>query len=159
LSSELSKLTANAFGTTSFFHKRNERIQWKTGQMLPRLKRAIGTDIVSIKILKASVGFEDRVFEKILNLVYISKSFGLNEAADYWEQVIIMNDHQKRRFARNIVCTLYNTVADKKIAFLLLLVKKDTNDTRESAAIYVADDLINEQAQIAVLILKYHKYN
>jgi UDPglucose 6-dehydrogenase len=97
------------------------------------------------------VGFGGSCFQKdILNLVYISKSFGLNEVADYWEQVIIMNDHQKRRFARNIVCTLYNTVADKKIAFLGWAFKKDTNDTRESAAIYVADDLINEQAQIAV---------
>jgi UDPglucose 6-dehydrogenase len=83
-------------------------------------------------------------------LVYISKSFGLNEVADYWEQVIIMNDHQKRRFSKNIVSTLYNTIADKKIAFLGWAFKKDTNDTRESAAIYVADDLINEQAKIAV---------
>jgi UDPglucose 6-dehydrogenase len=64
--------------------------------------------------------------------------------------VIIMNDHQKRRFSHTIVKTLYNTVADKKIAFLGWAFKKDTNDTRESAAIYVADDLINEQAQIAV---------
>ncbi len=61
-----------------------------------------------------------------------------------------MNDHQKKRFSNKIVQTLYNTVADKKIAFLGWAFKKDTNDTRESAAIYVADDLINEQAQIAV---------
>jgi UDPglucose 6-dehydrogenase len=74
----------------------------------------------------------------------------LHEVADYWEQVIIMNNHQKRRFAKNIVTTLYNTVADKKIAFLGWAFKKDTNDTRESAAIYVADDLIFEQAKISV---------
>ena len=61
-----------------------------------------------------------------------------------------MNDHQKKRFSNAIVKTLYNTVADKKIAFLGWAFKKDTNDTRESAAIYVADDLINEQAKIAV---------
>jgi UDPglucose 6-dehydrogenase len=85
-----------------------------------------------------------------LNLVYIAKSYGLNEVADYWEQVIIMNDHQKRRFSNNIVQTLYNTVSDKKITFLGWAFKKDTNDTRESAAIYVADDLINENAKIAV---------
>jgi UDPglucose 6-dehydrogenase len=83
-------------------------------------------------------------------LVYISKAFGLNEVADYWEQVIIMNDHQKRRFSKNIVQTLYNTVSGKKITFLGWAFKKDTNDTRESAAIYVADDLINEQARIAL---------
>lgn len=61
-----------------------------------------------------------------------------------------MNDHQKKRFASNIVKTLYNTVSGKKIAFLGWAFKKDTNDTRESAAIYVADDLLNEQANIAV---------
>ena len=74
----------------------------------------------------------------------------VNEVADYWEQVIIMNDHQKRRFASTIVQTLYNTVSDKKIAFLGWAFKKDTNDTRESAAIYVADYLLNEQSKIAV---------
>ena len=103
------------------------------------------------KFLKASVGFGGSCFQKdILNLVYIAKSYGLNEVADYWEQVIIMNDHQKRRFSNKIVQTLYNTVSDKKIAFLGWAFKKDTNDTRESAAIYIADDLINEHAKIAV---------
>jgi UDPglucose 6-dehydrogenase len=74
----------------------------------------------------------------------------LNEVADYWEQIIIMNDHQKKRFSNKIIQTLYNTVADKKITFLGWAFKKDTNDTRESAAIYVANDLISEQAKIAV---------
>jgi UDPglucose 6-dehydrogenase len=83
-------------------------------------------------------------------LVYIAKSYGLDEVADYWEQVIIMNDHQKRRFAKNMIKTLYNTVSGKKIAFLGWAFKKDTNDTRESAAIYVADDLLSEQARISV---------
>jgi UDPglucose 6-dehydrogenase len=106
---------------------------------------------IGSKFLKASVGFGGSCFQKdILNLVYIAKSYGLNEVADYWEQVIIMNDHQKRRFSKKIVNTLYNTVTDKKIAFLGWAFKKDTNDTRESAAIYVADDLIFEQAKIAV---------
>jgi len=72
----------------------------------------------------------------------------LNEVADYWEQVIIMNDHQKRRFAKKIIKNLYNTVSGKKIAFLGWAFKKDTNDTRESAAIYVADHLLNEQSFI-----------
>ena len=81
----------------------------------------------------------------------------MNEVADYWEQVIIMNDHQKRRFSNKIVQTLYNTVADKKIAFLGWAFKKDTNDTRESAAIYVANDLINEQAKISVFDPKVSK--
>jgi UDPglucose 6-dehydrogenase len=83
----------------------------KTGQMLPRLQELLVLDIVSIKILKASVGFEDRVFRKDIKSCLYFKIIWFNEVAD-WEQVIIMNDHQKRRFARNIVCT--NTVADKK---------------------------------------------
>jgi UDPglucose 6-dehydrogenase len=152
-SSELSKLTANAFlaQRVSSINAMSELCE-KTGANVAEVAKAIGMDSrIGSKFLKASVGFGGSCFQKdILNLVYISKSFGLNEVADYWEQVIIMNDHQKRRFSRNIVCTLYNTVADKKIAFLGWAFKKDTNDTRESAAIYVADDLINEQAKIAV---------
>jgi UDPglucose 6-dehydrogenase len=152
-SSELSKLTANAFlaQRVSSINAMSELCE-KTGANVAEVAKAIGMDSrIGSKFLKASVGFGGSCFQKdILNLVYISKSFGLNEVADYWEQVIIMNDHQKRRFARNIVCTLYNTVADKKIAFLGWAFKKDTNDTRESAAIYIADDLINEQAKIAV---------
>ncbi|HRG17637.1 MAG TPA: UDP-glucose 6-dehydrogenase [Flavobacterium lutivivi] len=152
-SSELSKLTANAFlaQRVSSINAISELCE-KTGANVNEVAKAIGMDSrIGPKFLKASVGFGGSCFQKdILNLVYIAKSFGLNEVADYWEQVIIMNDHQKRRFSRNIVKTLYNTVADKKITFLGWAFKKDTNDTRESAAIYVADDLINEQARIAV---------
>ncbi|MFT3795385.1 UDP-glucose 6-dehydrogenase [Flavobacterium sp.] len=152
-SSELSKLTANAFlaQRVSSINAISELCE-KTGANVNEVARAIGMDSrIGPKFLKASVGFGGSCFQKdILNLVYISKSFGLHQVADYWEQVIIMNDHQKRRFANNIVSTLYNTVADKKIAFLGWAFKKDTNDTRESAAIYIADDLVNEQAKIAV---------
>ncbi|RXM48180.1 UDP-glucose 6-dehydrogenase [Flavobacterium sp. YO12] len=152
-SSELSKLTANAFlaQRISSINAISELCE-KTGADVNEVARAIGMDSrIGSKFLKASVGFGGSCFQKdILNLVYIAKSYGLNEVADYWEQVIIMNDHQKRRFSNKIVQTLYNTVADKKIAFLGWAFKKDTNDTRESAAIYVADDLINEQAKISV---------
>lgn len=152
-SSELSKLTANAFlaQRISSINALSELCE-KTGADVTEVARAIGMDSrIGSKFLKSSVGFGGSCFQKdILNLVYIAKSYGLNEVADYWEQVIIMNDHQKRRFSAKIVQTLYNTVASKKIAFLGWAFKKDTNDTRESAAIYVADDLINEQAQIAV---------
>ncbi len=152
-SSELSKLTANAFlaQRISSINAMSELCE-KTGADVSEVARAIGMDSrIGPKFLKASVGFGGSCFQKdILNLVYIAKSYGLNEVADYWEQVIIMNDHQKRRFSNKIVQTLYNTVADKKITFLGWAFKKDTNDTRESAAIYVADDLINEQAKISV---------
>jgi UDPglucose 6-dehydrogenase len=152
-SSELSKLTANAFlaQRISSINAMSELCE-KTEADVEEVARAIGMDSrIGPKFLKASVGFGGSCFQKdILNLVYISQSLGLQEVADYWEQVIIMNDHQKRRFAKNIVSTLYNTVSGKHIAMLGWAFKKDTNDTRESAAIYVSDYLLSEQAQVVV---------
>jgi UDPglucose 6-dehydrogenase len=152
-SSELSKLTANAFlaQRVSSVNAISELCE-ATGANVNEVARAIGMDSrIGPKFLKASVGFGGSCFQKdILNLVYIAKSLGLHAVADYWEQVIIMNDHQKIRFAEKIVSTLFNTVSGKKIAFLGWAFKKDTNDTRESAAIYVADRLIDEQAHVCV---------
>ena len=152
-SSELSKLTANAFlaQRVSSINAMSELCE-KTGADVNEVSRAVGMDSrIGSKFLKSSVGFGGSCFQKdILNLVYIAKSFGLNEVADYWHQVIIMNDHQKKRFAAKMVQTLFNTVSGKKIALLGWAFKKDTNDTRESAAIYVADYLLNEQAEIVV---------
>lgn len=152
-SSELSKLTANAFlaQRISSINAMSEVCE-KTGANVDEVARAIGMDSrIGSKFLKSSVGFGGSCFQKdILNLVYIAKTLGLEEVADYWEQVIILNDHQKRRFAKNIVKTLYNTVSGKQIAMLGWAFKKDTNDTRESAAIYVSDHLLNEQADIIV---------
>lgn len=159
-SSELSKLTANAFlaQRVSSINAMSELCE-KTGADVNEVSKAIGMDKrIGSKFLQSSVGFGGSCFQKdILNLVYISKSYGLNEVANYWEQVIIMNDHQKNRFSANIVKTLYNTVADKKIAFLGWAFKKDTNDTRESAAIYVADNLLNEQAKLSIYDPKVHE--
>lgn len=152
-SSELSKLTANAFlaQRVSSINAISELCE-KTGADVAEVSKAIGMDSrIGSKFLKASVGFGGSCFQKdILNLVYIAKTYGLDEVADYWEQVILMNDHQKQRFSDNIVSTLYNTVSGKKIAFLGWAFKKDTNDTRESAAIKVADNLLIEQSHIAV---------
>ena len=152
-SSELSKLTANAFlaQRVSSINAMSELCE-VTGADVNEVAIAVGKDSrIGPKFLKASVGFGGSCFQKdILNLVYISKSYGLNEVADYWEQVIIMNDYQKRRFATKIIETLYNTISGKKIAFLGWAFKKDTNDTRESAAIYVSDQLMEEQANIVV---------
>jgi len=152
-SSELSKLVANAFlaQRVSSINAISELCE-ATQANVEEVAEAIGMDSrIGPKFLKASVGFGGSCFQKdILNLVYISKSLGLHQVADYWEQVIIMNNHQRDRFAKNIVQTLYNTVSDKKIAFLGWAFKKDTNDTREAAAIYVADKLMDEQAKISV---------
>ena len=152
-SSELSKLTANAFlaQRVSSINALSELCE-VTEADVSEVARAIGTDSrIGSKFLKSSVGFGGSCFQKdILNLVYIAQSYGLKEVADYWEQVIIMNDHQKRRFAKKIVETLFNTVSGKKIAILGWAFKKDTNDTRESAAIYVVDYLLSEQAEVVI---------
>ncbi|TQI70401.1 UDPglucose 6-dehydrogenase [Gramella sp. Hel_I_59] len=152
-SSELSKLTANAFlaQRVSSINALSELCE-KTGADVNEVAKAVGMDSrIGPKFLQSSVGFGGSCFQKdILNLVYIAKSYGLNEVADYWEQVIIMNDHQKKRFAANIVKTLFNTVSGKKIGILGWAFKKDTNDTRESASIYVVDYLLNERAEVVV---------
>ena len=152
-SSELSKLVANAFlaQRVSSINAISELCE-VTGANVDEVARAIGQDSrIGSKFLKASVGFGGSCFQKdILNLVYIARSYNLAEVADYWEQVIILNDHQKTRFAEKIIQTMYNTVNGKHIAFLGWAFKKDTNDTRESAAIYVADHLLDEEATVVV---------
>ena len=113
---------------------------------------AIGRDSrIGPKFLKASVGFGGSCFQKdILNLVYLCNHFGLPEVAAYWESVVAMIDYQKRRFSQRIVSSLFNTVTDKKIAIFGFAFKKDTNDTRESAAIYVCQDLLEEGAHLSI---------
>lgn len=152
-SSELSKLTANAFlaQRISSINALSALCE-VTEADVDEVAHAIGTDSrIGPKFLKASVGFGGSCFQKdILNLVYLCRYFNLPEVASYWEQVIVMNDHQKYRFAKNIITTLFNTVSGKKIAFLGWAFKKDTNDTRESAAIYVADYLIEDGAEVHV---------
>ncbi|WP_313366867.1 nucleotide sugar dehydrogenase [Sphingobacterium mizutaii] len=152
-SSELSKLVANAFlaQRVSSINSISELCE-VTGANVDEVANAIGKDSrIGPKFLKSSVGFGGSCFQKdILNLVYIARSYNLNNVADYWEQVVLMNDHQKARFAEKIIQTMYNTVNGKNIAFLGWAFKKDTNDTRESAAIYVADHLLDEEANIIV---------
>ena len=152
-SSELSKLTANAFlaQRISSINALSALCE-ATEADVDEVAHAIGTDSrIGPKFLKASVGFGGSCFQKdILNLVYLCRYFNLPEVADYWEHVILLNDYQKKRFAKNIITTLFNTVNGKKIALLGWAFKKDTNDTRESAAIYVADHLLEDGANIHV---------
>lgn len=152
-SSELSKLVANAFLAQRISSINSiSALCERTDANIDEVANAIGLDSrIGPKFLRASVGFGGSCFQKdILNLVYISKSYGLTEVADYWEQVILMNDYQKRRFAEHMINTMYNTISGKKIVFYGWAFKKDTNDTRESAAIYVADTLLEEKAEIVV---------
>jgi UDPglucose 6-dehydrogenase len=152
-SSELSKLVANAFLAQRISSiNAISALCEATEADVDEVAFAIGKDSrIGPKFLKASVGFGGSCFQKdIFNLVYLCEHFGLPEVAHYWEQVIKMNDWQKRRFASSIVSSLFNTVSGKRIAILGFAFKKDTNDTRESAAIYVCKDLIEEQASIAI---------
>ncbi|WP_372895836.1 UDP-glucose 6-dehydrogenase [Stieleria sp.] len=152
-SSELSKLTANAFlaQRVSSINAISALCE-ATGADVDEVAAAIGTDSrIGPKFLKASVGFGGSCFQKdILNLVYLCEYFGLPEVAAYWEQVVRMNDHQKQRFVTRMVRTMFNTVSDKKIGIWGFAFKKDTNDTRESASIYVCRDLLLEKARLCI---------
>jgi len=159
-SSELSKLVANAFLAQRISSINSiSAICEETGADVQQVSTAIGMDTrIGSKFLNASVGFGGSCFQKdILNLVYISESLGLHEVSEYWNQVVKINDYQKRRFAKKIIKSLFNTVAGKKITLLGWAFKKDTNDTRESAAIYIADYLIENGAEIHVYDPKVSK--
>ena len=152
-SSELSKLVANAFLAQRISSiNAISALCEATGADVEEVAHAIGTDSrIGPKFLKASVGFGGSCFQKdILNLVYLCEHFGLPEPAAYWQHVVKMNDWQKSRFAARIVRTLFNTVTEKKIAVHGYAFKKDTNDTRESAAIYVCRDLLMEKARLSI---------
>ncbi len=152
-SSELSKLVANAFLAQRISSiNAISALCEATGADVDEVANAIGKDSrIGPKFLKASVGFGGSCFQKdILNLSYLCESFGLPEVSAYWASVVKMNDYQKQRFSSKIVRSLFNSVADKRIAVLGFAFKKDTDDTRESAAITVVRDLLAEQANVVV---------
>jgi len=103
------------------------------------------------RFLQASVGFGGSCFRKdILNLVYLCEYYGLHEPAQYWEQVVRMNDWQSYRFAQNIVSSMFNTVSGKRIAVLGAAFKANTGDTRESPALAVCRALVEERADLVL---------
>lgn len=152
-SSELSKLVANAFLAQRISSINSiSALCEATGADVDEVARAIGKDSrIGPKFLKASVGYGGSCFQKdILNLTYLCQHFGLPEVATYWESVVKMNDWQKSRFSGRIVSDLFNTVNGKHIGILGFAFKKDTNDTRETAAISVCRDLLAEGAKVVV---------
>lgn len=152
-SSELSKLTANAFlaQRVSSINSISALCE-VTEADVKEVASAIGMDQrIGQHFLKASVGFGGSCFKKdILNLVYISESYGLDEVARYWEQVVKINDYQQSRFVANMISNMFNTVADKRIAVLGFAFKADTGDTRESPAISICRLLLEEHANVVV---------
>jgi len=152
-SSELSKLAANAFlaQRVSSINAISALCE-KTGADVNEVSHAIGLDNrIGRHFLKASVGFGGSCFRKdILNLVYLCEYYGLSEVATYWEQVIKMNDHQQMRFVSNMVSSMFNTVAGKRIALFGAAFKANTSDTRESPALAVCRALLEERANIVL---------
>jgi len=152
-SSELSKLTANAFlaQRISSINAMSALCE-ATGADVDEVALAIGKDIrIGPYFLHASVGFGGSCFQKdVLNLVYLCEAFSLPEVAEYWRQVVKMNDYQRHRFARKVLHKLFSTVSGKRIAVFGFAFKRDTNDTRESSAIYICRDLLEERAKLAI---------
>ncbi|XP_063053807.1 UDP-glucose 6-dehydrogenase-like [Engraulis encrasicolus] len=152
-SSELSKLAANAFLAQRISSINSiSALCEVTGADVEEVAHAIGTDQrIGSRFLKASVGFGGSCFQKdVLNLVYLCEALNLPEVARYWQQVIEINDYQRKRFSSRIISCLFNTVTDKKIALLGFAFKKDTGDTRESSSIYISRYLLEEGACLCV---------
>ena len=152
-SSELSKLTANAFLAQRISSINSIAAFCEaSGADVREVARAIGTDSrIGPKFLNAGPGFGGSCFQKdILNLVYLCRHFGLPEVADYWESVVALNTWQQHRIARLVVQKLFGTVTGKRLAILGFAFKADTNDTREAPAIRICRDLLEEGAQLVI---------
>ena len=152
-SAELSKLAANAFLAQRISSINSiSALCERTEANVKEVARAIGMDArIGPRFLNASVGFGGSCFKKdILNLVYICESYGLQEVARYWQAVLDINEYQEKRFVRAMIRGMFNTIVGKRIALFGFAFKADTSDTRESPAIYVARDLLEEQAHVVV---------
>ena len=148
-SSELAKLTANAFLAQRISSINSiGALCESTGADVREVARAIGSDHrIGSKFLDAGPGFGGSCFKKdILNLVYLSKHFGLPEVAQFWESVVKLNDWHQHRISKLIVKKLFGTLSEKKICILGFSFKANTNDTRESSAINICKDLLDEGA-------------
>jgi UDPglucose 6-dehydrogenase len=152
-SAELSKLVANAFLAQRISSINSvSALCEKTEADVTEVARAIGLDArIGPRFLNAGVGFGGSCFKKdILNLVYICRQHGLNEVADYWEQVVRINEYQHSRFVANMIARMFNTVAGKRIAILGFAFKAETGDTRESPAIRICRQLREEHALLHI---------
>ena len=152
-SSELSKLTANAFLAQRISSINSiSAICEATGANVREVANAIGTDQrIGNKFLKSGPGFGGSCFQKdILNLVYLCEFYGIDEVSKYWQQVVDINNWQKKRISKLIVRNLFGTLKGKKIAIFGFAFKENTNDTRESPAISICTDLLEEGAFLSV---------
>jgi UDPglucose 6-dehydrogenase len=152
-SSELSKIAANAFLAQRISSVNSiSALCEKTGADITQVAKAVGMDRrIGPHFLNASVGFGGSCFTKdILNLVYLCQSYGLNEVADYWLNVVKINEYQKQRFVLNMLAAMFHNLAGKKICLFGFAFKADTGDTRDSPAIFVARQLAAENARLVI---------
>ncbi len=152
-SSELAKLTANAFLAQRISSINSIGVICEaTGADVREVSRAIGLDSrIGSKFLHSGPGFGGSCFKKdILNLVYLSNYFNLPEVANFWESVVHLNTWHQHRISELVVKKLFGTVSNKKISILGFAFKANTNDTRESAAINICKDLIEEGAELII---------
>ena len=152
-SSELTKLVANAMLAQRISSINSiSALCEKTDANIKEVSKGVSMDSrIGSKFLNASVGFGGSCFKKdILNLVYLCEYYNLPEVGRYWEQVVLMNEYQKKRFTHKIIKNMFNTLADKKIALFGFAFKADTGDTRESPAIYVSELLAEEHAKLSI---------
>ncbi len=152
-SSELAKLASNAMLSQRISSINSlSALCEKTEANINDLSQAIGMDHrIGPHFLKVSPGFGGSCFQKdILNLVYLCKHYGLDEVAEYWLQVIKINDYQKTRFAQKIINQLGFNLKNNRIGILGWAFKPNTNDSRESAAIYVSKQLLDAGASINI---------
>ena len=151
--SELAKLASNAMLAQRISSINSLSVLCKkTGANINELSKIIGADHrIGPHFLKVSVGFGGSCFQKdILNLVYLCQNYGLDEVAEYWHQVLKINDYQKKYFTEMIIQGLNGVLNSKKITLLGWAFKKDTTDSRESAAIYIAHQLLEEGAELHI---------
>ena len=152
-SSELAKLASNAMLAQRISSINSlSALCEKTGANIEELSKAMGMDHrIGPHFLKASVGFGGSCFQKdILNLVYLCKYYGLDEVAEYWHQVVKINDYQKDRFAQKIIDHFGGDLIGKTIAILGWAFKANTNDSRESPAIKVCELLVSYGASLLI---------
>ena len=152
-SAELSKLIANAFLAQRISSINTiSALCESTGAHIKDVALAVGMDRrIGKDFLNSGPGFGGSCFKKdISNLVYISNHYGLNEVAEYWQKVLTINSWQQKRFVELIVKKMFGTISSKTIAILGFSFKSNTNDTRESPAIFICKKLLEEGAFLKI---------
>jgi UDPglucose 6-dehydrogenase len=152
-SSELSKITSNAFIAQRISSINSiSAICEATDADVDDVSYAVGLEPrIGPHTLRAGIGFGGSCLRKdVLCLVYLAKSFGLTEVADYWQAVDAMNTYQNSRVSDRFLTQLGHTLNDSKIAVLGFSFKKDTTDTRNTLAVKIVYDFLGSAAAVSV---------